>query len=75
MQQALTRCNKQALVLPTHLGLEFVKILEKEGNENVHQDIETYYEINIAFVMRGHVPPYVVQQAKYAERCGLWKQC
>lgn len=28
--------------------------------------------LNIAFKLQGHVPHYLMQRAKYAERCGLW---
>lgn len=72
--QFLRRCKQAALVLPTQLGFEIVERLGTEGHENVYQGTETYYEVNIAFVLRGFVPQFLTQRIKYAERCGLWKR-
>lgn len=67
-------CERVALVLPSDLGYKYVKSLEKEGFGIVYQGVETYYEVNIAFVLKGFVPQYLVQRIKYAEWCGLWKR-
>lgn len=70
--QFLKRCNKAALVLPTHVGFDVIKKLEKEGRQNLYQGVEKYYEINIGFAMKGLVPWYFIQRVQYAHRCGLW---
>lgn len=70
----LRECKKTALVLSSQIGSEFVKMLEKEGRDKIYQGEETYYEVNVAFNMEGIIPPYLIQRAKYAEKCGLWKR-
>lgn len=73
-ERLLEICEKTALVLPTFLGYQFVKILMERSHDNVYQGVETFFEMNVAIHLGGRVPPYLVQRARYAERCGLWKR-
>lgn len=73
----LRKCNgKTALVLPSYLCLEFMKQFDEEGHKygSFYLGLETYYELNVAFVMKGRIPKYLSQRVKYAERCGVWKR-
>lgn len=74
LRNSLKKCSKSAVVIPTYLGYKFVKQLVKEGIDHVYQGAETYYEMNLVFEVKGQFPRYVVQRARYAERCGLWKR-
>lgn len=70
----LRSCDSTAVLLPTHLGYQYKKNLEKEGHSIVYQGEETFYDKSVAISMNGLVLPYMVQRASYAERCGLWKR-
>lgn len=67
-------CKQSALVLPVFIGYEFIARLEKDHKVAAYMGKETFYEVNIEFAMRGIVPRYIVQRAKSAESCGLWKR-
>lgn len=70
----LENCKKTAVALPTFVSYELVKKLEQNGYANVYQGLETFFEVSIAFSLSGRVPQYLIQRAKYAELCGLWKR-
>lgn len=72
LNELLRSCQKSALVLTTYHGFQLMKKFESEGHENVYQGEEIYYQMYIAFIVKGLVPQYLVQRVKYAERCGLW---
>lgn len=67
----LKSCNNIAVLLPSDLGYQWKKILEKEGHSFVYQGEEIFYDKSVAITMKGMVPQYLVKRAKYAERCGL----
>lgn len=66
--------KKGAVLLPSYLAFKFMKNLEKEGQANIYQGVETFYEGSIAVVLQGLIPQYLVQRAKSAGRCGLWSR-
>lgn len=74
LQNYLVECKQKAVVIPNHLGNQFIKNIENYAKDAVYQGLETYFETNLAFHLKGVVPQYLVKRAKYAERYGLWKR-
>lgn len=70
----LKACKKTAVLMPTYAGYQIISDLEREGQRHAYQGLETYYEMNLVFDLKGVIPPYLAKRARYAERSGLWKR-
>lgn len=74
LKHYLRQCERTAVVVPSHVGYEIVKSLEQDAKENAYQGEETYYQVNVVFILKGMIPQYLIQRVKYVERCGLWQR-
>lgn len=71
--ESLVKCDQVSAILPEHLATAFSYRLEKLHPGKVSLGNELYSDVDIIFVLDGHVPPHIVRRLKVLRASGIWE--
>lgn len=70
----LELCNKTAFVLPHLTVLEFARELKHLVTSlDIHVGQEMYFESYVVSLLKGLIPPFIIQRLKATRAAGIWE--
>lgn len=74
IMSVMSQCHQVAAVLPSNVCKNVGKDLQEKGHSYVFHGLETFYDTNVAFLIKGLMPSNLVRRIKNAETSGLWER-